>query len=110
MLNMFSLCLTQSSNRLTLTELEATTCLGLTGLLALHLAAVAGEESLNLEGLLVIGVHLDKGAGDSHAQGLALTSETATVEVGLDVILLGALQQSQGLLHHTAGLLRGNTR
>ena len=62
---------------LTLTELEAATSLRLTGLLTLNLTAVTCQETGVLELLLVLFVHLDKGAGDSHAQGLALASETA---------------------------------
>ena len=66
---------------LTLTELEATACLGLTRLLALYLTAVASQESGVLQLLLVLLVDLHQGAGNGEAQGLALTSETATVEV-----------------------------
>ena len=86
--------------KLTLTELEATACLGLTGLFALYLAAVAGEEALHLECLLVLGVHLDECAGDSHAQSLALAGEATTVEVHLDVVLSFASEHHQRLLNH----------
>ena len=85
---------------LTLTELEATTCLGLTGLLTLNLTSIAGQETVVFQSLLVLGINLDQCTGDSEAQSLALTSETTTVEVGLDVILLSDLQEVQRLLHH----------
>ena len=65
---------------LTLTELEATTCLWLTWFLTLYLTAVACEETLVLQRLLVFGIHLNEGTGNSEAKCLALTSETTTVE------------------------------
>ncbi len=54
--------------RLTLTELEATTSLGLTRLLTLNSTAVAGKESVILEVLLILGVHLHQCTGDGEAQ------------------------------------------
>ena len=92
---------------LTLTELEATTCLRLTRLLALDLAAVACQESLGLQCFLVLGVQLDQCACNGETQSLALTRETATVEVHFDVVLLGYLKQVQRLLHHILQDSRG---
>ena len=89
-----------SSAGLTLTELEATTRLGLTWLLTLYLTAVACQETFVLQRLLILGIDLHQCTGDSEAERLALTSETTSVEVGLDVILLSDLQQVQRLLHH----------
>ena len=83
---------------LTLTELEAAASLGTTRLLALHGTAVAGEESSVLELFLVLCVDFHQGAGDGQAQGLALAGEAATVEVGLDVVLLGDVEELQRLL------------
>ena len=88
------------SSRLTLTELEATTSLRLTWLLTLNLTAITCQETSVLQLLLILFVHLDEGTGDSHAQGLALASETTTVEVHLDVVLLSHLEQVQRLLNH----------
>ena len=88
MLNSFSVSLT-------LTELEATTSLGLSGLLTLNNAAVACEETVILQVLLVFGVHLDECAGDSKTQSLALACEAASVEVDLDVVFLFNTQQGE---------------
>ena len=85
---------------LTLTELEATTCLRLSRLLTLYLTAVACQESGVLQLLLVLLVDLHQGTGNGEAQSLALTCEATTVEVGLDVVLLSNRQQVQRLLHH----------
>jgi hypothetical protein len=80
-------------------ELEATTCLGLTGLLALYGAWVASHETFCTKGFLILGVNLYEGAGDGEAESLALSGITATEEVHLDVILLGNVEQVQRLLH-----------
>ena len=83
---------------LTLTELEATTCLWLTRLLTLNLTAIACQESGILQLLLVILVDLYQCTSNGKAQSLALTSEATTVEVDFDIILLSNLQQVQRLL------------
>ena len=85
---------------LTLAELEATACLRLTRLLTLNLTSVACEEALYLESLLVLSVNLNECASDSEAESLALTCETATVEVYLDVIFLFHTEQEQRLLNN----------
>ena len=82
---------------LTLTELEATTSLRLTRLLALYLTGVASQESVILQVFLVLSIYLDESAGNSETQSLALASEAATVEICLDVIFLSCFQQVQRL-------------
>ena len=85
---------------LTLTELEATASLGLTRLLTLNGTAVAGEEAVVLEVLLVFSVDLHQCAGNGEAQSLALASVTTTVEIGLDIIFSFYAEKSEGLLYH----------
>ncbi len=96
----FTKLLITGSFGLTLTELEAATSLGLTGLLTLYLTAVACQETSILQLFLVLFVHLDEGTGNSHAESLALTCKATTVEIHLNIILLGHLEQVQRLLHH----------
>ena len=72
---------------LTLGELEALACLGLTGFLTLYRTRVAGHEAFCTECGLVLGVNLYKSAGDSQTECLCLSFVTAAVEVDLDVIL-----------------------
>ena len=86
--------------RLTLAELEATTCLWTTWLLSLDLAAVACHETFSTECLLVLSINLHESAGNSEAKSLRLTCVTAAIEVNVDVILLGNVEQSQRLLNH----------
>ena len=95
---------------LTLTELEATASLRLTRLLALYLAAVACEETVVLQVLLIFGIDLHQSAGDAQTQSLALTSEATSVEVSLDVVLLSDLEQFPAVSPHTAGWQRGSIR
>ena len=83
-----------------LAELEATASLWLTWFLAFNGTSVTGKEALILEGLLIIGVNFDQCACDSETQGLALACETATVEVGFDVVFAFYLEQVQWLLNH----------
>ena len=85
---------------LTLAELEATTSLGTTWLLTLYLTAVASHEAFSTECLLVLGIDLNQCAGDSQTESLALTGETATLQVNLDIIRLCNVQQVQGLLNN----------
>jgi hypothetical protein len=85
---------------LTLRELEATTSLWTTWLLTLNLTRVASEEAVILEVLLILSVNLNECASDSEAESLALTCETATVEVSLDVILLSYFKKLQRLLNN----------
>ena len=86
--------------QLALAELEATTSLWTSGLLSLDLAAVACHEAFCTKCLLVLCVNLYKSAGNSQTQSLRLASVTATVEVNIDVVLLGNIKQSQGLFYH----------
>ena len=86
--------------RLTLAELEATTCLWTSGLLSLDLAAVACHEAFSTKCLLVLCVDLYKSAGNSEAKSLRLSGVAATVKVNINIILLGNVEQSQRLLNH----------
>jgi hypothetical protein len=89
----------QSISRLTLAELEATTCARLTGLLALDFASVAGEETGGLEGRTVgLFIYLAKSAGDSETNGLCLTFGTSTYEGNLDVKLTSSTGDLEGLV------------
>ena len=90
----------QTSNHLSLAELEVSTGLRLTWLLALNLTAVACQESVVLQALLVFSVDLDQCTSDGETQSLALACEAATIEVGLDVILPLYTKQLQRLLNH----------
>ena len=47
----------------------------------------------------VLGVDLDECACYREAQSLALAGEAAAVEIGLDVIFLGNVEQLEGLLY-----------
>ena len=90
----------QLSRGLTLAELETTTSLWLTWLLTLNGTRVASHESVILQSLLVLSVHLNECACDSEAESLALACEAATVKVCLDVILLCYLKELEWLLNH----------
>ena len=60
-----------------------------------------------LQVLLVFGVDFHEGACYREAQSLALAGEAAAVEVGLDVILLGNVEQLKGLLYNVLEYARG---
>ena len=90
----------QLSRGLTLAELETTTSLWLTWLLTLNGTRVASHESVILQSLLVLSVHLNECACDSEAESLALACEATTVEVSLDVILLNSVESQQRLLYY----------
>ena len=77
---------------LTLTELEATTSLGLTWLFALYSTWVAGHEAFGAKSLLILSVNLYESASDGETQSLALTCVATSEEIHLDVILLGNLK------------------
>ena len=85
---------------LTLTELEATTSLGLTGLLTLNGTGVASHEAFSTKSLLVISIDFHECTGNSEAKCLALTSETTTTEGYLNVVLFSNVQKSKGLLYN----------
>lgn len=89
-----------ADNRLTLAELEAATCLGLTGLLALHLTRVTSHEAFCAKSLLVFGIDLNESTSNGQAKGLALAGEATTIEVHLDVILFSSFEESKGLLDY----------
>ena len=88
-----------SVSRLTLAELEATTCTRLTGLLTLNFASVAGEESGGLQSSAIsLFVYLAKCAGDSETNGLCLTFGTTTDEGYLNVKLTCCTGDLKGLV------------
>ena len=93
--------------RLTLGELEALACFGTARLLTFNNARVAGHEAFGAESLLVVGVNLDKGAGDSQTQSFGLTFVTATVEVGFDVEVAFDAESFQRLEHDVLQNRRG---
>jgi len=85
--------------RLTLTELEATTCARLTRFLTLNFAGVAGEETGGLEGRAVgLFIYLAKSAGDTETNGLCLTFGTTTYEGNLNVKLTCSAGDLEGLV------------
>ena len=87
------------AGRLTLAELEATTCARLTGFLTLDFAGVAGEEAGGLQrGAVSLFIHLAKSAGDSETNGLCLTFGTTTYEGNLDVKLTCSTGDLEGLI------------
>lgn len=70
---------------LTLAELEAFACLGLTGFLTFNHTAVAAQQAFDLKSGTIFDVVLTQSACNSHAQCLSLTGNAATVEVGFDI-------------------------
>ena len=89
-----------TSLRLTLRELEALAGFGLTRLLALHDAGVAGHEAFGAECGLVFRIDLDKSAGDGQTQSLGLSFVAAAVDVGVDVIFVCHPEGVQRLKHY----------
>ena len=86
--------------RLTLAELEATTCARLTGFLTLNFASVAGEEAGGLKGgTISLCIYLAKCAGDSETKGLCLTFGTSTNEGNLYVKLTCGAGDLERLVH-----------
>ena len=85
---------------LTLRELEAAACLWLSWLLTLNLTCVTCDEACLAECLLIVSIYLNECASDSEAESLALSCETATVEVSLNVVLLCNLEELEWLLNH----------
>ena len=84
---------------LTFAELEAATCLGLTGLFTFNGTGVAGHEAFLAESLLVVGIDFNKCAGDSEAESLALSGVATSEKVHLDVVLLSHIEEVEGLLN-----------
>ena len=90
----------QPSNTLTLAELEAAASFRLTWLLTLNFAGVTGKESVVFQVFLIFGIDFHQCTGDSEAQSLALTCETASVKIGFDVIFLCHFEQCERLFYH----------
>ena len=84
---------------LTLAELELATCSGLTGLLTLNLAGIAGQEAVLFQYGTQLGIDLAQCACDTHASGLGLTLDAAAVEIDGNVIALQSLGNQQRLLY-----------
>ena len=86
--------------KLTLAELEATTCARLTGFLPLDFARVTGKEACGFEGGTVgLAVDLAKCAGDSEPYCLSLTFRATTSEGDLDVKLTCCTGDLERLVH-----------
>ena len=82
---------------LTLAELEALASLGASWLLTLNDTRVASKEAFCTQSRLVFFVDLDKSTSDSEASGFALTLESSTLEVDLDVILFYSVERRERL-------------
>lgn len=85
---------------LTLTELEATASLRTTRFLTLNGTCVTSKESVIFQILLVFLVDFNECACNGEAQSLALTCETATIEVHLYIIFLSYVKKLQRLLNN----------
>ena len=99
MLNTYIEVQQSTPNILTLTELEATTSLRTSRLLTFYLAGITCHEALGTQGLLVLGINLDQRTCDGKTQSLALTCETATLQINLDIVFLCTVQSCQWLLY-----------
>ena len=98
-MNPFSLDTKRSPVCLTLTELEATTSLGLTWLLTFNDTGIAGEEASLAECCLVLSIDLNESACDGETNGTSLAIETTALEVHLDIVLLSYTYLVEGLLY-----------
>ena len=87
------------NHKLTLRELEATTCLWTTWLLTLYLTGITCHEAFCTQGFLVFFINLDQGTCDCETQSLALTCITSATQCNFDIILLGYVKQVQRLLY-----------
>ena len=85
--------------RLTLAELELTTCSGLTGLLTLNFAGIARQESVLLQNRTELGIDLAQCACDTQTSRLSLPLDTATVQIDGDIVVLCGVGSQQRLLH-----------
>ena len=85
--------------RLTLAELELTTCSGLTGFLALNFARIARQESVLLQNRTELGVDLAQCTCDTQTSRLSLPLDTATVQIDGDIVVLCGVGSQQRLLH-----------
>ena len=84
---------------LTLAELELATCSGLTGLLTLNLAGIAGQESGLLQHRTHLGVNLAQCASDTQTSGFGLSLDATAIEVDSDVVALDSVGSQQRLLY-----------
>src|SRR5690606_9475718 len=84
--------------RLALGELEGTTCLGATVLLALDHAAVAGEEAALLEDAAQLRLEIGESLGDAVANRTGLAGKAATDDGCNDVVLVDAISGNDRLL------------
>src|SRR6187431_883266 len=96
-------CLLERGSGSALAELELLTSAGLTGLLTFFLTAVARQEARLLECLATLVVLGDQRARDAVTNGLGLGAVAAAGDHGLDVVLVGELEQLQRLTgdHHS---------
>ena len=86
--------------KLTLAELEAATSLGLTGLFTLNGTRVTGHEAFCAESLLIVCVYFYESTGNCKTQCLALSRETSTAKINLDVIFFSHVKKSERLLYN----------
>ena len=84
---------------LTLGELEAATCTGLTGLLTLNFAGIAGEQAFFFEDGAGSRVNFKKGAGDSVTGSAGLAGGAAAAYVHEDIVFAGVVRENQGLFY-----------
>ena len=93
---------------LTLAELEASACTGLTRFLALYLAGIAGEETGGLErGTPSLSVYLAKCTGDTEPDSLSLSFDTATYNGDFNIELAGCTGNLERLVHDITEGLEG---
>lgn len=85
--------------RLTLAELELTTCSGLTGFLTLNFAGIARQESVLLQNRTELGIDLAQCACDTQTSRLSLPLDTATVQIDGDIVVLCGVGSQRRLLH-----------
>lgn len=92
---------------LTFAELEALASLGLTGFLTFNRTGIAGHEAELAEECLVVGVNLNKCAGDTETKCFSLAFVAATVKVDMNVVLLCNFESCEGLLNDELKNRRG---
>lgn len=86
----------KAEGELTLGELEALACTGLSGLLALLHPRITAHEALLLEATSQLAVDLDKSTGDGETDGTGLADEAATGGVDAQIILALQIRKLQG--------------
>ena len=96
---LFSIKQHSAASGLTLAELEAPACTGLTRLLPLNLTGVAGQETFGLEGGAVgLAVKIAQGAGDTEPDSLCLSFGTTADDVDSHIELAFGLGDGEGLV------------